>query len=224
MKKLFNIFKQEETLPQKNQTTQYTYTIGNRIYKVEDFTQFKVQSEADDVQIYGWTLETRYKHNGDWTDWFTYWNHRIYTSRHSALDAATKVFISSREGYEWRICPLYKMTQPQYREWKIDQLISDKNSEKKVAEIKVWKIKEDLEIDMNNGNKRIFKKGSLIIQKENGSYIEVQNQTDGLIGFWYSRILKEDFIPNGKVEEVDIQNEKWCHPHLCKELKTKIKK
>jgi hypothetical protein len=22
---------------------------------------------------------------------------------------------------------------------------------------------------------------------------------------------------------VDIQNEKWAHPHLCKELKTKIK-
>ena len=224
MKKLFNILKKEEPIPQKTEPKQYTYTIGNRIYKVEDFDSIKVQSQADDVEVYGWTLETRYKHNGEWCDWFTYWNHRIYTTRHSALDAATKVFISNREGYEWRICPLYRMTQPQYREWKIEQLISENEPIKKTFQIRAWKVKEQLEIDMNNGNKRIFKKGSLIIQKEQGSYIEVQNQTDGLIGFWYSNLLREDFIPNGKVEEVDIKNEKWVHPHLCKELKTKIKK
>jgi hypothetical protein len=37
-------------------------------------------------------------------------------------------------------------------------------------------------------------------------------------------MILEDLIENKHVEEVNIQNEKWAHPHLCKELKTKIKK
>jgi hypothetical protein len=36
-------------------------------------------------------------------------------------------------------------------------------------------------------------------------------------------MILEDLIKNEQVEEVNIKNEKWAHPHLCKELKIKIK-
>jgi hypothetical protein len=39
----------------------------------------------------------------------------------------------------------------------------------------------------------------------------------------HATMILEDLIKNEQVEEVNIKNEKWAHPHLCKELKIKIK-
>ena len=230
MKKLFNIFKKQQ--PKKEPVKNHyngelmTYTINNKQYAIADSQIIQIQSVADDVQIYGWTLEFRYKDmRGEWYSWSTYWNHRIYVSRSAALDAATKIYPSFRDGYEFRIAPLYKMTEPEYREYKIDQLLSNsKVSEPKVYEIKAWKVKEDCEIYYERTKHTFkYKKGTLFIQMEDGNIKSVKDQTSG-ISHHDKFQLFNNLIEEDKVEEVNIQNEKWVHPHLCKELKTKIKK
>jgi hypothetical protein len=57
---------------------------------------------------------------------------------------------------------------------------------------------------------------------EDGQIKTIKNQTTGIQH--HDRFqLFNDLLENNQVDEVDIQNEKWAHPHLCKELKHKIK-
>lgn len=231
--KLFNLFKKKKATPVapvKNHfnSETMTYTINNKEYAIADTQLIKIQAVADDVHLYGWSLEVRYKMSaGEFCSWFTYWNHRVYTSRSSALDAATKVYTSSSPGYEYRIVPLYKMTEPEYRDYKIDQLLTPNrvNREPKVYEIKAWKVKEDCEITYER-NKMVYKykKSTLFIQMEDGNIRIVKNSIEpNSIIYSHAKMILEDLIKNEQVEEVNIQNEKWVHPHLCKELKKKIK-
>ena len=231
--KLFNLFKKKKATPVapvKNHfnSETMTYTINNKEYAIADSQLIKVQAVADDVHLYGWSLEVRWKDNkGEWYSWMTYWNHRIYTSRSSALDAATKIYPSYHNGYEWRIVPIYKMTEPEYREYKIDQLLMPNrvNKEPKVYEIKAWKVKEDCEITYERNNRTYkYSKSTLFIQMEDGNIRLVKNSTESnSIIHSHARMILDDLIKNEQVEEVNIKNEKWAHPHLCKELKRKIK-
>jgi hypothetical protein len=230
--KLFNLFKKKTTIvePVKNhfKSDVMTYTINNKEYAIADSQLIKIQAVADDVNLYGWSLEVRWKDNkGEWYSWMTYWNHRIYTSRSSALDAATKIYPSYHDGYEWRIVPIYKMTEPEYREYKIDQLLMPNrvNKEPKVYEIKAWKVKEDCEITYERNNRTYkYSKSTLFIQMEDGNIRLVKNSTESnSIIHSQARMILDDLIKNEQVEEVNIKNEKWAHPHLCKELKKKIK-
>lgn len=239
--KLFNLFKKKKatpvapTTPVKNHFNSETmnYTINNREYAIADSQLIKVQAVADDVHLYGWSLEVRYRMSGgEFCSWFTYWNNRIYNSRSSALDASTKVYTSSSPGYEYRIVPLYKMTEPEYRDYKIDLLLTPNrvNKEPKVYEIKAWKSKNDIEVEVPNkypSNKPYLykcKKNTMFIQMEDGNIRIVKNSTEPKsIMYEHSRYILEYLIENELVEEVNIQNEKWAHPHLCKELKKKIK-
>ena len=240
--KLFNLFKKKKatpvapTTPVKNHFNSETmnYTINNREYAIADSQLIKVQAVADDVHLYGWSLEVRYRMSGgEFCSWFTYWNNRIYNSRSSALDASTKVYTSSSPGYEYRIVPLYKMTEPEYRDYKIDLLLTPNrvNKEPKVYEIKAWKSKNDIEVEVPNkypSNKPYLykcKKNTMFIQMEDGNIRIVKNSTEPKsIMYEHGRYILEYLIKNELVEEVNIQNEKWAHPHLCKELKKKIKK
>jgi hypothetical protein len=231
MKRLFNIFKKNRE-PKRFINTKDTYdselmryTINGKKYAVVDSQVIKIQSVADDVQVYGWTLEFRYKNmNGEWYGWSTYWNHKIYVSRSSALDAASKIPKNFGE-CEWRISPLYKMNEPQYREYKIDQLLTDKPKDNaKVYEIKAWKVKEDCEILYEISKQTYkYKKGTLFIQMEDGNIKSIKDQTTG-ISYSGKFQLFNNLIKEDKVEEVNIKDEKWVHPHLCRELKIKIKK
>jgi hypothetical protein len=203
-----------------------TYTINNKVYAIADSQLIKIQAVADDVHLYGWSLEVRWKDSkGEFYSWTTYWNHRIYTSRSSALDAATKIYPSFHDGYEWRIVPIYKMTEPEYRDYKIDQLLSSTpNKNPKIYEIKAWKVKEDCEIFYERTKNTFkYKKGTLFIQMEDGNVRSIKDQTSG-INYHDRYQLFNNLIVENLVEEVNIQNEKWAHPHLCKELKKKIKK
>jgi len=234
--KLFNLFKKKKSTPVapvtpvKNHFNSETmnYTINNKEYAIADSQLIKVQAVADDVHLYGWSLEVRYKMSGgEFCSWFTYWNHRVYATRSSALDAATKVYTSSSPGYEYRIVPLYKMTEPEYRDYKIDLLLTPNrvNKEPKVYEIKAWKVKEDCEITYER-NKMVYKykKETLFIQIEDGNIRIVKNSIEpNSIIYSHAKMILEDLIKNEQVEEVNIKNEKWAHPHLCKELKKKIK-
>jgi hypothetical protein len=230
--KLFNLFKKKSTIvePIKNhfKSDVMTYTINNKVYAIADSQLIKIQAVADDVHLYGWSLEVRWKDSkGEFYSWTTYWNHRIYTSRSSALDAATKIYPSFHDGYEWRIVPIYKMTEPEYRDYKIDQLLMPNraNKEPKVYEIKAWKVKEDCEITYERNNRTYkYSKSTLFIQMEDGNIRLVKNSTESnSIIHSNARMILDDLIKNEQVEEVNIKNEKWAHPHLCKELKRKIK-
>jgi len=232
--KLFNLFKKKKATsvaPVKNHFNSeiMTYTINSKEYAIADSQLIKIQAIADDVHLYGWSLEVRWKDNkGEWYSWMAYWNHRIYTSRSSALDAATKIYPSFHDGYEWRIVPLYKMTEPEYRDYKIDQLLMPNraNKEPKVYEIKAWKVKEDCEITYERNNRTYkYSKSTLFIQMEDGNIRLVKNSTESnSIIYSHAKMILEDLIKNEQVEKVNIKNEKWAHPHLCKELKKKIKK
>jgi len=229
--KLFNLFKKKPTeiKPDKNHynTDIMTYTINNKEYAIADSQIVQIQAVANDVQIYGWSLEVRWKdYKGEFYNWSTYWNHRIYVSRGAALDAATKVYPHNNNGYEWRIVPLYKMNEPQYRDYKIDQLLKTDviKKEPKVYEIKAWKVKEDCEIFYERTNQTYkYSKGTLFIQMEDGNIKSVKDQRTGMSHNDRFQLFN-DLVKNEQVEEINIQNEKWVHPHLCKELKTRIKK
>ena len=223
MRKLFNLFKKSEPAPQQSdlrKPAEY-YDINGKRFAISDSMDIKVQASADDVQVYGWTLEVRWKHNGEWHQWMTYWNHRIYQSRQSALDAAIKVYPSYHKDYEWRITPLYKMNEPQFRDYQIDQLLNNP-LQKKSKEIKAWKVIEDYEETKSNNHKIKVKKGTIFIQLENGNILR-SGTTSEPTSYGLGYLLRNYLLPKGKVEEIDIRNEKWIHPHLCKELKTKIK-
>jgi hypothetical protein len=230
--KLFNLFKKKSTIvePVKNhfKSDVMTYTINNKEYAIADSQLIKIQSVADDVHLYGWSLEVRYRMSGgEFCSWFTYWNHRVYTSRSSALDAATKVYTSSSPSYEYRIVPIYKMTEPEYRDYKIDLLLTPNrvSKEPKVYEIKAWKVKEDCEITYERNNRTYkYSKNTLFIQMEDGNIRVVKNSNERNNTIYkHATMILEDLIKNEQVEEVNIKNEKWAHPHLCKELKIKIK-
>ncbi len=240
--KIFNLFKKKKATsvepvtsvaPTKNHynTDIMNYTINGKEYAIADSKLIKIQAVADDVHLYGWSLEVRWRRqNGEWYNWMTYWNHRIYVNRSAALDAAGKIFphwtFDSNGESEWRIVPIYKMTEPEYRDYKIDQLLntSKVNKEPKVYEIKAWKVKEDCEVKYERNHSTYkYSKNTLFIQMEEGNIRVVKNKTErNKTIYSNSRMILDDLIKNEQVEEVNIKNEKWAHPHLCKELKNKI--
>jgi hypothetical protein len=98
------------------------------------------------------------------------------------------------------------MTEPEYRDYKIDLLLTPNrvSKEPKVYEIKAWKVKEDCEITYERNNRTYkYSKNTLFIQMEDGNIRVVKNSNER--------------------NTTNIKNEKWAHPHLCKELKIKIK-
>jgi hypothetical protein len=113
------------------------------------------------------------------------------------------------------------MNDPQFRDYKIDQLLYDNPHQKKDKEIKAWKVIEDHEEIFQNGNKAKVKKGTIFIQLENGQIFKSATTSEpASYGLRY--LLTNYLLPKNKAEEIDIRNEKWIHPHLCKELKTKL--
>jgi len=205
-----------ESKPEPKKTNHY-YSIGSRIWAVEDSIDFRLQSRSDDVNVYGWTLEFRWMNGrGEWCGWSTYWNNKIYQSAQHATEAALKCYLA-KTTHEWRIRPLYVMDEMEYRNFKLDKLLNTDGQEYKKYEIKGWKVKEDVEIE---GNK--YKRGTLFIQLSNGSIFRVTGPSEKTkYGDRYK--LENHLIPNGHVVEVEIKDEKWAHPHLIKELKTKFK-
>jgi len=180
----------------------------------------EIQSYADDVHVYGWSLEVRWKYDGNWFPWVTHWNHKIYQSQKSALDAASKIYTSHRrwEDYQWRITPLYKMNVPEYRQYKIDRLLNDHPKEDTF--VTAWKVKEDFETQIV---------GELVKVKKGEIFLKTQRVTIRVATYIRSTIPNQGYLltkyllPMGLAEEIDISEEKWIHPHLCKELKRKLK-
>ena len=231
--RIFNIFRKNRNQPKVVESPvkstkqlikpEHYYTLFNKNWAIEESINFQAQAVTEGMKPYGWTVEVRWKNNnGEFYPWQTYWNKKIYYSAASATEAALKFYLSTSHGYEWRVKPLYVMEQQEYREFKIDKLLGENISqESKKFEIKGWKVKEDCEIEYKNGNKFKFIKGTLFIQIENGDIIQIKNSRENnRIGKYQ---LFNDLIPGGFVEEVKIEDEKWSHPHLLKEVKNKLK-
>lgn len=171
-----------------------------------------------DIEVYGWTIESRLLLNdGKWTSWFNYWNHKIYNSKEIALEACSKILKNSKN--ECRIVPLYRMTNSQYREYKIDRILKEK--EKKIFEVRGWKLKEDHEYCKTQNRSFVYKKGSIFIRLEDGSIIKSGTSIDPT-NFIGQRTL-DGLIEKKLVDEIEIKDEKWIHPHLLKVLKNKLK-
>jgi hypothetical protein len=216
MRKLLNFFKKKKQILKPESY----YSINGKIFAVENVQIFKYQPPSENHKVYGWTLEVRIKHRDGWGQWFTY-NNKIYNSHSSAVGAVLQSHLSRlKDTYEWRIRPLYVMNDNELRDYKIDQLLNQENT-KKQYQIKAWKVIEDCEVNYQNLTTYKYKKGTLFIQLENGSIINLRDHSKGIHrqdGYQ----LKNDLIPNGLVEEVKLEDEKWAHPHLLKELKKKL--
>lgn len=217
---LLNLLKKKPEIEITPKTVESYYDIDGKRFAISESMDIKVQSSANDVQVYGWTLENTWKSNdGEYYQWMTHWNNRIYNSRSSALDAAIKISKQFGKSYKWRITPIYKMTQPQYRDYQIDQILEFRPTPKK--EIKAWKTIRDHEEIIGHKPFKI-KKGTIFLQMENGEIIRVATTSDPTChGLGY--ILRNYLLPKGIVQEIDITDEKWAHPHLLKELKIKLK-
>ena len=125
-----------------------------------------------------------------------------------------------KEDFEYRVKPLYVLGNDELRDYKIDLLINEENP-KKQYKIQAWKVIEDCEVNYKNLRTYKYKKGTLFIQLENGSIINIRDHSKG-IHRYDGHQLKNDLIPNGLVKEVELQDEKWAHPHLIKELRGKF--
>jgi hypothetical protein len=197
-----------------------SYKIKGKEYLVEEVSRIEIQDSNPGV--YGWTLEYKSRYSDTW---HMCWGNRIYNSRQSALNASIQIGINSKE--EFRISPLYKMDNAYMREFKISQVLDGKTPEdKKLSEIKAWKLKEDIdESGMLSGYATSLigkhKRGSIFIQLENGSIIKSGNVSDKTRFLWSSSFKK--LLSSELFDEIELKEEKWLYPHLLKELKNKIK-
>src|ERR1035437_2778004 len=150
MKNMFKIFKKKVKDIVKPKPP-LRITINNREHVIEDSVFISVQSCAEDIQVYGWSLESRYQYsNGEWMPWHIYYNNKIYHSRETAIDAGIKSGLCNSSTCERRVVALYKMNEPQYRDYKIDKILGNSDKNRKTYEIKGWKLKEDYEYNRNS--------------------------------------------------------------------------
>ena len=226
MRKLINFFKKksETVLPDIQKPKDYWDINGKRFAIAESMI---VSSQVIDEtrRVYGWTLEVKTQ----WvnsageihtTNWHTYYGNRIYQSQGSAIKAMLDV---NKYGYyvDVRVMPLYIMENAEFRDYKIDKLLMNEPT-KKVFEIKAWKVKEDRDVLVKGYlNPQKYKKGTIFIQNSNGTLQKAATRNEKTRRVYKGEL--EDLLKEGLLEEFDITNEKWIHPHLCKELKIKIK-
>lgn len=161
--------------------------------------------EGFNGEIYGWTLEMR-NPNGIFT-WSSYWNNRIYQTKQSAISALSQVSIIYKN-YEWRVLPLYRMSVENLREYKIGII----NNVKIEPEIIVWKVNSDF---------KNLKKGDIIIKYKNGTIQKAANTSNPTS--YIRNIEFKELLNNNLITEIDIKDERWIFPHLCKQLKNKMK-
>lgn len=62
-----------------------------------------------EYELVGWQLQFRYKpNNGEFIRWQDYWNHKLYNSEKSAMEAANNsCFKNGYKDAEFRCRPLY---------------------------------------------------------------------------------------------------------------------
>jgi len=193
-------------------------TVDSKEYIIDDSLDVKIQHTSADIKPYGWAIESRTNYNGNWTEWYNHWNHRIYNSKDSAMGAYLKMYKS--QNWEYRIIPLYRLDKEYERQCKIERIFSEKEEPKKY-ELKAWKLKEEYEWYNYQNNSVTFPKNTVFIQLENGNIIKKSNSIDPTSQIDRGKLKK--MIDGGLVDEVELKDEKWLYPHLLKVVKEKIK-
>jgi len=187
--------------------------------------EFSTQELEIDSRPYGYVLEIAFFSKGDDTPiWLSNWNNRIYNSESSALNAAIQMglFSPGQEIKEekFRIFPLYRFHGGVIRHWNLNHLLNSKNESKKY-ELKSWKLSED----WTSKGGRIYKRGTIFIQLESGQIIKSGTTVDKTEFYWQRTFFLESVRDNKHIfEEFNIEDEKWLHPHLLRELKIKFEK
>jgi hypothetical protein len=231
MKALFNLFKKKETkIEEKSRELQKSDIIwinGNR-YISSELHNIKVSDIPESKSVYGWALESRVNISNGWTGWSNYSN-KVYASMNSALNAVASITPTIKNTHEIRIVALYKMSDAEFRDYKIEKILSEnvnpklETYSKKLYPITAWKVKEDCEVTYNQTNiKYQFKKNTLFIQNEDGNILTIIDQKSP-VSYMHKYVLFNYLIKKDLVEEVDVSSQKWAHPHLCKELKQNLK-
>lgn len=230
MKALFNLFRKERKIVEREKTD-IIWMNGHK-YIISDLQKIKIQDIPESKSVYGWSLEYRYLMGNSvgWSSWLSYKN-KIYTTISSTTGAVVDIIPNYRNGFEWRLVALYKMSDSEFRDYKIEKILSDTDLVKsQIPNIKnkyritAWKVKEDCQIVYNLSKEEYkFKKNTLFIQNEDGQILTIVDQKTP-VSYNHRFILFNDLIKKGLVEEVDVSGQKWAHPHLCKELKIKLKK
>ena len=114
-----------------------------------------------------------------------------------------------------------------------DQVIKLRNLEDKIvlAENNLKKLQEEADIlsgdviptmmqEMNISTLKLADGSAVEVKPIYGASISAERKEEAFN--WLRTNGLDDLIKNEQVEEVNIKNEKWAHPHLCKELKNKI--
>jgi hypothetical protein len=230
---MFNFFKKElnrapqntEMIGKKVDANQVAI-INNKQYVIEKTHVVKCSPYTEDIKPCGWILEY-----GNVIKDQTFWNNysgRIYTTRDSAIQSMIQIGKTwGRPDREWRISAIYRMEQMEYRDYLIDEIFKEQKPPKKY-DLKFWKVREDAEVELTNRDKRTpvgtfkIKKGTIYCQMEDGSMWTLATPTSPMLGYVWNRILGEYLIPGNYVDEVDIMEQKWIHPHLPISLKNKF--
>lgn len=218
MKWLSNLFRKDAPEPKTPAPKKpWVARVDGNDYSIDDFDVIKVQSVDNDIKPYGWVIEIKWNKYDD--SWQTYFTNKIYNSHSSAMLAAISVKKLFKMTHDFRITAIYAMDQNFYRNYKINELLSESSKAKKF-ELKAWKMKEDLttpsKLKLVNGE-------TVFIQLENGRIIKSGTPTEETSS-GFRRLLFDNLIPNNLVEEIELKDEKWLYPHLLKELKNKIKR
>jgi len=90
-------------------------------FSLEISDEVKIKS-MDDLYIYGWAIEVSWKDRKD--NWFNHWNHRIYNSKESAIDAVNQ-FEKQSDNHHFRIIPLYNFKNNGFRDYIISKIIQE---------------------------------------------------------------------------------------------------
>ena len=102
------------------------------VYKLIDEQKVEVAEEYNDecVKVYGWVIEVRYQYSNNVDKWYNYANHKVYSTKQTALDAAIQARVPNGKVYndkfEWRVAPVYRIEQNYYRTIAINQIIEEK--------------------------------------------------------------------------------------------------
>ena len=177
--------------------------------------QEQITSSDEGLQIYGWIVE--YKWPGTENRWYQHYNHKIYDKKELAIDVINQLRLNRSwrlpdRTVEYRIRPIYIADQSHYRNIVINRLLTG-NPEKK-KEIKFFKLKEEYVF-----NKTKYIKGQIFGQIDKNCVWKLATPTEKS---QYDHRYTFSHIPMDKLEEVDIKNEKWVHPHINKEIKKLI--
>lgn len=109
--------------------------VNNEYYVYKGYSlkfEFEVDmpdiNESEDIVIYGWVIDQLFVSRSGKESWSNHWNHKIYNSKESAMDALNQC-IKVSPSLQSRILPLYKFKNNAWRNYIINKIVKDENND-----------------------------------------------------------------------------------------------